>query len=104
MQQYVLAIFLILGTAFIANAAETGVTTKQVSEACSTLDNATPKRCTCMGDMFVENFKPTERLYAYAMLRTDEALLAPVNGKFNDAKSQKVQQKMIPMMLYCMKK
>ena len=104
MQHSILAALLILSSVIAANAARAEVTARQVSKACSTLDNATPKRCTCMGDMFVENFKPTERLYAFAMLRIDEKLLAPVKGKFNDAKSQKVQQKMIPMMLYCMKK
>ncbi len=101
MQLSILAAILILGAAVMAQAE---VTAKQIGTACSTLDNATPKRCTCMGDMFVENFKPVERLYAYAMLRIDEALLARVKGKFNDAMSQKTQQKMIPMMLYCMKK
>ncbi len=80
------------------------VTAAQIAEACTKLDNATPKRCTCMGDMFVENFKEPERLYAYSMLRADEALLAPVKGSFTDDRSIKVQQKMIPMMLYCMKK
>jgi len=88
----------------MATIAQAEVTAKQVADACSQLDNATPKRCTCMGDMFVENFKESERLYAYSMLSVDETLLAPVKGKFTDKISNKVQQKMIPMMLYCMKK
>lgn len=96
---FALAIIMGLTTSAFAE-----VTAEQITEACSKLDNATPKRCTCMGDIFVENFKEPERLYAYSMLRADEILLAPVKGSFTDDKSKKVQRKMIPMMLYCMKK
>ena len=97
--------FLALAFMFgIVTTVQAEVTAKQITEACTSLDNATPKRCACMGDIFVENLKEPDRLYAYAMLRVDETLLMSIKGSFSDEKSKKVQQKMIPMMLYCMKK